>query len=255
MTWPYYLNYVKIIYSLWKRVMAEENIAANEEPLISLDKVSLNYGNDASVLKNISLSFHKKSFHFLTGVSGAGKSTFLRLLYMGIRPSSGILRIFGQDVSKISSKNLFKLRQKIGVVFQDFNLLNHLTVLQNVALPLKVIGEPQLKREHQAKEILDWVGLGSCFNVYPETLSGGQKQRVAIARAVITRPSILLADEPTGNVDEKIADKLMNLFYGMHKMGTCVIVATHYRQFVDTFKYNEITIDHGRIFENKGVQK
>lgn len=225
------------------------------EPLISLRDVSLHYGDGDFVLKNVNLDLYKKSFHFLTGASGAGKTTLMRLLYMGIKPSGGELKIFGEDVSHLLAEDLCRLRQKIGVVFQDYNLLNHLTVLQNVELPLKVIGEPPLKRQRQAKEILDWVGLGNCFDVFPDTLSGGQKQRVAIARAVITKPDVLLADEPTGNVDEQIANKLMNLFYGMRKMGTCVVVATHYRQFVDTFHFSELTIDHGRIFaNNKGKE-
>lgn len=225
-----------------------------QPPLISMEKVSLNYNVQIPVLKNISLELHKKSFHFLTGASGAGKSSLLKLLYMGIKPTSGKLKIFGADVSEISRDDVSLMRQKIGVVFQDFNLLNHLTVLENVALPLKVMGEPLRKREQQAKEILDWVGLGNCFNAYPDILSGGQKQRIAIARAVITRPDILLADEPTGNVDEKIANKLMSLFYGMYKMGTCVIVATHYRQFVDTFHYDEIHIDHGKIVTSQNKE-
>ncbi|MDR0753614.1 MAG: ATP-binding cassette domain-containing protein [Holosporaceae bacterium] len=220
-----------------------------EEPIISLDEVMLHYDGEMPILKNISLSLYKKSFHFLTGPSGAGKTSFLRLLYMGVKHSSGKLKIFGKDISSISSEEQCKLRQRMGVVFQDFNLLNHLTVLENVALPLKVIGEQKKRRERQAKEILEWVGLANCFNAKPNTLSGGQKQRIAIARAVIARPDILLADEPTGNVDEKIADKLMGLFYGMHKMGTCVIVATHYRQFVDKFHYNELNISYGRIID------
>ncbi|MDR1362390.1 MAG: ATP-binding cassette domain-containing protein [Holosporaceae bacterium] len=224
---------------------------SREEPIISFDGVMLHYGEGTPVLKNISVSLHKKSFHFLTGASGAGKTSLLRLLYMGIRPSSGKLKIFGQDVSGITRDELLCMRQKIGVVFQDFNLLNHLTVLENVALPLKVVGETEKRRENQAKEILDWVGLGNCFNMLPNAMSGGQKQRVAIARAVITRPEILLADEPTGNVDEQIATKLMGLFYGMHRMGTCVIVATHYRQFVDKFHYNELHIENGRLMVDK----
>lgn len=218
-----------------------------EDLLISLDNVSLSYGDNAPVLKNITLELRRRTFHFLTGPSGAGKTSLLRLLYMGIKPLSGKLKIFGKDVMDISRDEQCKMRQHIGVVFQDFNLLNHLTVLDNVALPLKVMGESERRRNQQAKEILDWVGLGNCFNALPDTLSGGQKQRVAIARAVIARPAVLLADEPTGNVDEKIANKLMGLFYGMHKMGTCVVVATHYRQFVDKFHYREIAIDNGRL--------
>ncbi len=217
-------------------------------PIISLDKVMVHYGNGVPILKNVSLKLSKKSFYFLTGASGAGKRTFIRLLYMGLKPAGGTLKIFGENVSELSSDEICNFRQKIGVVFQDYNLIEHLTVLENVALPLKVRGETQRAREHQAKELLDWVGLGNCFNLYPEQLSGGQKQRVAIARAVITRPDIILADEPTGNVDEEIADKLMKLFYGMHKMGTCVIVATHYRQFIDRFKFSELAIENNRVF-------
>ena len=222
-----------------------------EEPLITLENVMLHYGDGAPILKNINLSLYKNSFHFLTGASGAGKTSFLRLLYMGIRPSSGKLKLFSKDVTNLRQEDQHELRQRIGVVFQDFNLLNHLTVLENVALPLKVKGESQKLREYQAKEILDWVGLGNCFNAYPDTLSGGQKQRIAIARAVITRPEILLADEPTGNVDDQIANKLMNLFSGMYKMGTCVIIATHSRRFVEAFNYGELHIENGKIIRKR----
>ncbi|MDR1551500.1 MAG: ATP-binding cassette domain-containing protein [Holosporaceae bacterium] len=228
---------------------------SKEDPVILMNRVSIGYGDNATVLRNVSLSLKKKSFHFLTGASGTGKTSFLRLLYLGMQHTSGRFTIFGRDISEIAAKERCQLRQRIGVVFQDFNLLDHLTVLENVALPLKVVGESALRREHQAKEILDWVGLGNCFNARPDTLSGGQKQRVAIARAVITRPDILLADEPTGNVDEVIAHKLMGLFYGMHKMGTCVIVATHCRQFVDKFHYNELRIEHGFIVDMNQTQK
>lgn len=228
--------------------MPEDN-----NPVISFDKVMVHYKDGAPILSDISLTFKKKSFSFITGASGAGKTTFMRLLYAGIKPSSGKLNVFGQDISAVSGDDLCKIRQKIGVVFQDFNLLNYLTVLENVALPLKVMGEPLDSRLVQAKEILDWVGLGNCFNSYPDTLSGGQKQRIAIARAVITRPEILLADEPTGNVDDQIATKLMNLFYGMYKMGTCVIIATHNRRFVEAFNYGELHIENGKVVKKRAL--
>lgn len=222
----------------------------SQESVVSFDKIYLNY-NNTPVLKNISVSLFERSFYFLTGVSGAGKTSFLKLIYAAIPPTSGKVTLFGEDLANIKRNDLYQIRQKIGVVFQDFYLLNHLTILENVALPLKVIGEDIDNREKQAKEILEWVGLGNHFNTYPEELSGGQKQRVAIARAVITRPKILLADEPTGNVDDQIAGKLMGLFYGMHKMGTCVVVATHSKSFVDKFRYNEIHIDNGEIVYTK----
>ncbi len=217
------------------------------DPIICLDKVMIHYKNEVPVVKNVTLQLQKKSFYFLTGASGAGKSTLIRMLYMGLKPASGQIKIFGKEVSELSTDEICEFRRRMGIVFQDYNLLNHLTVLENVALPLKIKGESKKSREYQAKEILDWVGLGNCFHILPEQLSGGQRQRVAIARAVITRPDIILADEPTGNVDEKIAHKLMGLFYGMHKMGTCVIVATHYRHFMDKFRFSELAIENGEV--------
>lgn len=224
---------------------------SEDGPVISFDKVMIHYKDSAPIINDISLSFRKRSFSFVTGASGAGKTTFMRMIYGGIKPSAGKLTVFGNDISAISADDLCKIRKKIGVVFQEFNLLNYLTVLDNVALPLKVIGEPLESRMVQAKEILDWVGLGNYFDAYPDTLSGGQKQRMAIARAVITRPEILLADEPTGSVDDAIAGKLMNLFYGMYKMGACVIIATHSQRFVESFNHCELHIENGKIVRKR----
>lgn len=219
--------------------------------VVCFEKVGLRYRSGNPVLKNVSLELHSGRFYFLTGRSGAGKTSLLRMLYLGILPSAGILKIFDRDVSTIVSSDVHELRKKIGVVFQDFNLIPHLTVLENVALPLKIMGESVESREEQAREILRWVGLEEFFNSYPEFLSGGQKQRVAIARAVVTKPDLLLADEPTGNVDEVIGNKLMNLFYSLHKVGTCVVVATHSRHFIDKFAYSEIRIDRGHVLMGK----
>lgn len=216
-----------------------------QSPIISVNNATVSYPGALPILRNVSVNFYKKSFYFLTGQSGAGKTTFLRMLYMGLVPTFGSVKIFNQDTSHLTRDTFYQMRQKIGVVFQDFNLIDHLTVLENVALPLKVMGVNIAKRESQALEILSWVGLEDFVNQLPNALSGGQKQRVAIARAVITKPDILLADEPTGNVDNKIGHKLMNLFYGLHQLGTCVIIATHYREFLDKFNYDEIKIDKG----------
>ncbi|MDR1910688.1 MAG: ATP-binding cassette domain-containing protein [Holosporales bacterium] len=215
--------------------------------IVFMERVSLRYREGVSVLKNISLRFFPRSFHFLTGSSGAGKSSLLRLLYLGLRPTAGTLKVFGTDIQQMSVKQASLLRRRVGVVFQDFNLIEHLSVLENVMLPLKVRNEPPSARQEQARELLSWVGLEDHVDALPLHLSGGERQRVAIARAVIGRPDLLLADEPTGNVDDKMAQKLFHLFDGLHKMGTCVVLATHSRHFVDMFPYPELYLEDGRL--------
>jgi cell division transport system ATP-binding protein len=215
--------------------------------IVFMDRVSLRYREGVSVLKNLSLRLFPKSFHFLTGSSGAGKSSLLRLLYLGLRPTAGTLKIFGTDVQKMPGNQANLLRRRVGVVFQDFNLIEHLSVLENVMLPLKVRNEHPSSRKEQARELLSWVGLEEYIDVLPRHLSGGERQRVAIARAVVSRPDLLLADEPTGNVDDKMARKLFHLFDGLHKMGTCVVLATHSRHFVDMFPYSELRLENGRL--------
>jgi cell division transport system ATP-binding protein len=215
--------------------------------IVFMDRVSLRYQEGVSVLKNLSLRLFPKSFHFLTGSSGAGKSSLLRLLYLGLKPTAGMLKIFGTDVQKMPAKQANLLRRRVGVVFQDFNLVEHLSVLENVMLPLKVRNEQLSARQEQARELLSWVGLEEYVDVLPRYLSGGERQRVAIARAVVSKPDLLLADEPTGNVDDKMARKLFHLFDGLHKMGTCVVLATHSRHFVDMFSYPELRLENGRL--------
>lgn len=176
------------------------------------------YEASPEIFKGVTFNIEKGSFHFLTGPSGSGKSSLLKILYLGLKPSWGSIHLFGEDTLKMKPMLLPLLRQKIGVVFQEFKLLDHLKVVDNVSLPLRVRGLEARRGHKHAQELLDWVGLGDCIEAYPHSLSGGQKQRVAIARAVITRPQLLLADEPTGNVDDEMAMKLLHLFEELNKM-------------------------------------
>ena len=207
----------------------------------------MRYGTGPEVLRDVSFTLEPGTFHFLTGASGAGKSSLLRLMYLAHRPSRGLITMFGHDVASLKRAELPPLRRRIGVVFQNFRLLDHLSALDNVALPLRVAGarEGQV-REHVA-ELLSWVGLGDHLNDKPATLSGGQQQRVAIARAVITRPSLLLADEPTGNVDDRIGMRLLHLFEELNKLGTTIVIATHNEMLIERFGYARIVLDKGTL--------
>ncbi len=196
-------------------------------PLIRFENVGLRYGAGAEVLRDISFDLRAGDMVFLTGPSGAGKSSLLKLMYLALRPSRGLVRLFGQDVSTLPRPALAELRRRIGVVFQDFRLLDHLSTFENVALPLLVRGE-QLKNYRQdVLELLEWVGLGGRIHARPSVLSGGEQQRAAIARAIVSRPEVLLADEPTGNVDPALARRLMRLFMELNRMGATVVIATH----------------------------
>lgn len=199
------------------------------------------------LLKGITLTIPEGSFHFLTGPSGSGKSTFLNLLHMTLFPSQGSLCLQGLETQNLSQKDQKKLRQTIGFVFQDFRLLDHLTAQENVALPLIVRGGNRQTALEQAAELLDWVGLGKHLSVNPPLLSGGQKQRVGIARAVITQPRLLLADEPTGNVDQEVGRQLVYLLEQINKQGVTVIMATHNESIVREFGFPELRLQGGRI--------
>jgi len=213
--------------------------------MVRFENVGMRYGMGSEVLRDTSFTIEAGSFHFVTGPSGAGKSTLLRLMDLACRPSRGLITLFGRDVATLSRAELPRLRRRIGVVFQDFRLIDHLTALENVALPLRIAGaRPDQIRDHVA-ELLSWVGLADHLNAKPATLSGGQKQRVAIARAVISRPKLLLADEPTGNVDDTIAMRLLYLFEELHKIGTTVVIATHNEQLVSRFSHPRIRLDGG----------
>jgi cell division transport system ATP-binding protein len=221
-----------------------------KEEIVRLESVGLRYDLGPEVLSDVSLRVDAGSFHFLTGPSGSGKSSLLRMFYLAQRPTRGLLRIFGLDIARTPRRQLPALRRRIGVVFQDFRLLDHLTALDNVALPLRIAGaREKLIRDHVG-ELLRWVGLADRLDALPRALSGGEKQRVAIARAVITRPHLLLADEPTGNVDDQIAMRLMYLLEELNKIGTTVIVATHNLDLVSRFSYPQI--DLGPLERIKG---
>jgi len=215
--------------------------------LLRFENVGLRYGVGPEVLRDVSFALAPGSFHFLTGSSGAGKTTLLKLMYLALRPTRGLVHVFGQDVSMTPRTELPDLRQNIGVVFQDFRLINHLTAVENVALPLRVGGAKQVEIDSHVRELLSWVGLGERLDARPSTLSGGQQQRVAIARAVINRPRLLLADEPTGNVDDRIAVRLMYLFEELNKTGTTVVIATHNNALVEKFGHPILRLDDGEL--------
>jgi cell division transport system ATP-binding protein len=199
-----------------------------EAAAVRLDGVSLRYDSSEEILSGIDLVLKPGSFSFLTGASGSGKSSLLKLLYLAQTPSRGEVSLFGSPTSRLSRDQLATLRRRVGVVFQEFRLLGHLTAYENVALPLRILGRKEAQYRRDVEELLSWVGLGERLHKRPETLSGGEQQRVAIARAVVTQPDLLIADEPTGNVDPDMAARLMRLFFELNKrLGTTVIVATH----------------------------
>jgi len=215
--------------------------------VIEFDAVGLRYGQGAEVLRDVSFALPAGSFHFLTGESGAGKTSLLSLLYLSQSPTRGHIRLFGKAVCDIPRDDLPDIRRKIGVVFQDFRLLDHLSAVDNVALPLRVAGYDESEIRKRVTELLMWVGLGAHLNAKPPTLSGGQKQSVAIARAVINRPLILLADEPTGNMDDRSAARLMRLFVELNRRGTTVVIATHNEGLIRTFPYPRMHLTNGRL--------
>lgn len=215
--------------------------------MIRFEHVGLRYGIGPEVLSDINFALEPGSFHFLTGPSGAGKTSLMSLLYLGRRPTRGLMTMFDHNTNEMTRDKLFSFRQRIGVVFQDFRLLPHLSAFDNVALPLRILGRPEKEIRAHVNELLDWVGLGDHLDVLPPTMSGGQQQRIAIARAVITRPRLLLADEPTGNLDEEIGMRLMNLFDQLNRMGTTIVIATHSQHIMDHFGYPRLILGGGHL--------
>tara|TARA_B100000989_G_scaffold154628_1_gene115335 strand:+ start:4731 stop:5405 length:675 start_codon:yes stop_codon:yes gene_type:complete len=213
--------------------------------VIRFENVGMRYGAGPEVLSDISFSLEPGAFRFVTGPSGAGKSSMLKLMYLAERPSRGLIRLFDRDVSALRRNEMPALRRQIGVVFQEFRLLDHLSAFDNVALPLRVAGMPEDVIAKHVTELLSWVGLAGQLDARPVTLSGGQQQRVAIARAVIARPQLLLADEPTGNVDDAIAVRLLYLFEELNKVGTTIVIATHNEGLVSHFDYPILHLEDG----------
>ncbi len=215
--------------------------------MVRFEYVGMRYGTGPEVLRDICFTIEPGSFHFLIGPSGAGKSSLLKILYLGHRPSRGLLTLFGRDVATLRRDELPALRRRIGVVFQEFRLVAHLSAFDNVALPLRIAGAREDQIREHVSELLKWVGLGDHLNALPAILSGGQKQRVAIARAVITRPRLLLADEPTGNVDSEVGVRLLYLFEELNKIGTTVLIATHNEALAARFDRPVMRLDDGTL--------
>nr|WP_210289668.1 cell division ATP-binding protein FtsE [Chelatococcus caeni] len=215
--------------------------------VVRFDNVGLRYGMGPEVLRDLTFSIEPRSFQFLTGPSGAGKTTLLRLVLLALKPTRGLITLFGEDVSQIGGDALTALRRRMGVVFQDFRLLDHLTTYENVALPLRVQGREEVSYRAEVVELLRWVGLGERMHVLPPVLSGGEKQRAAIARALIARPELLLADEPTGNVDPSLAKRLLRLFIELNRLGTSVIIATHDLALMDQVDARRLVLGEGRL--------
>lgn len=222
-------------------------MANNTKNIIEMQNVGIRYDKGPEILSDINLSLPKGSFHFLTGQSGAGKTSLLSLMYLKQKPSRGQLSVFGHNINFTDRDQMAVLRRQIGVVFQDFHLIEHLSAFDNVALPLRVAGMNEYEIKKRVTELLTWVELASHMNKKTSTLSGGEKQRIAIARAVINRPDLLLADEPTGNVDNIIAGKLMKLFVELNKLGTTVVIATHSDKIIHDFAYPRLHL------QNKGL--
>jgi cell division transport system ATP-binding protein len=218
-----------------------------ERQVVRFEHVGLRYGLGPEVLRDLTFRIDSHSFQFLTGPSGAGKTSLLRLLFLSLRPTRGLVTLFGHDTATLSKDDLATLRRRIGIVFQDFRLLDHMTTFDNVALPLRVIGQSEDSYREEVVELLNWVGLGDRISALPPVLSGGEKQRAAIARAVIARPQLLLADEPTGNVDPNLAKRLLRLFVELNKSGTSVVIATHDIALMDQFDARRLVLHQGRL--------
>jgi cell division transport system ATP-binding protein len=215
--------------------------------VVRFEHVGLRYGLGPEVLRDLTFRIEPHSFQFLTGPSGAGKTSLMRMLFLSLRPTRGLITLFGHDIATLGKDACSSLRRRIGVVFQDFRLLDHMTTYENVALPFRVMGRSEDSYRDHVIELLQWVGLGERMWAYPPILSGGEKQRTAIARAVVARPQLLLADEPTGNVDPTHAQRLLRLFIELNKSGTAVLIATHDIALMDQYDARRLVLHEGRL--------
>ncbi|HEX5321784.1 MAG TPA: cell division ATP-binding protein FtsE [Stellaceae bacterium] len=213
--------------------------------MVRLENVGKRYGSGAEVLQDVTVTLDPGGFYFLTGVSGAGKTTLLKIIYLAERASRGLVTLFDTDTATVDRRTQSGLRRRIGIVFQDFRLIEHLSVRDNVALPLRIGGAPEREIRENVPELLGWLGLADKGDLRPATLSGGEQQRVAIARAIVRRPDLLLADEPTGNVDDEIAMLLVRVFERINRLGTTVLIATHDVAFARQFAHERFHLDRG----------
>ena len=227
-------------------------VAESAPETVRLTGVGFGYADSPDVLRDVNLILPRGSFHFLTGPSGAGKSSLLRLLTLAERPTSGRIGLFGQDVTDLGRSAAPPLRRRMGVVFQDFRLLDHLDLFENAALPLRLAGRKRADYAPDVEEMLRWVGLGGRMDAKPPSLSGGEKQRLAIARAVMTKPELIIADEPTGSVDKAMADKLLNLFQSLNKLGATVLIASHDEALAEQSGARRLRLDRGRLLGSVG---
>jgi len=230
-----------------KKLMTSQNL------IVDFDNAGLAYGDAPETLSDITMQIRSGEFRFLTGPSGAGKTSFLKMIYLAHRPTRGHFSLFGEDALAAPREALPALRRRIGVVFQEFRLLNHLTAFENVALPMKVAGINQNQYREDVSELLNWVGLGHRMEAKPATLSGGEQQRVALARALVSKPDLILADEPTGNVDPAMSERIMKLFVELNKLGAAVLVATHDLHIVQSLGKPVLRISDGRISRSAGA--
>jgi cell division transport system ATP-binding protein len=224
---------------------AYQSDAATET--VRLSGVGFGYAATHRALRDVNLTLPAGSFHFLTGPSGAGKSTLLKLLTLAEHPTSGILHLFGEDATAAPRRALPAFRRRMGVVFQDFRLLDHLSAFDNVALPLRLTGQKQADYAGDVEEMLDWVGLGDRMDDRPPSLSGGEKQRLAIARAVVSKPELILADEPTGSVDAAMGARLLKLFQSLNQLGTTVLIASHDEALARRSGATVLRLEGGRL--------
>ncbi|WP_152045050.1 cell division ATP-binding protein FtsE [Aureimonas psammosilenae] len=215
--------------------------------MIRFENVGLRYDMGPEVLRDLSFEIKRQSFQFLTGPSGAGKTSLLRMLFLAVKPTRGLITMLGRDVSTLTRSDLPAIRRRIGVVFQDFRLLDHMTTYENVALPLRVQGKSESSYRQDVVDLIKWVGLGERMHALPVVLSGGEKQRAAIARALIDQPDVLLADEPTGNVDPPLAKRLLRLFMELNRTGTAVVIATHDFSLMDQLEARRLVLQDGRL--------